>query len=57
MPTMYITLWNQHDQEVIAPYTYGKNGKKSRKPKPVKLSTWQKIQDGYIDLWNMLRGK
>jgi len=57
MPTVYVRMWDQHDQEVIWPYTYGKNGKKRKRPAALKPSLWQKVKDGYEDFFTMLRGK
>jgi hypothetical protein len=51
MPTMYVRLWDEHDQEVLWPYSYGKNGKKSRKPVALKIPWWRKVGDGYRDLF------
>jgi hypothetical protein len=57
MPTIYLKMYGPHDQEIMMPYTYGKNGRKKRKPVDLKPKWWEKIADGYIDLFNMLRGK
>jgi len=39
MPTVYVKLWNQYDQEVIWPLEYGK---KRTKPQPLKAPWWRK---------------
>jgi hypothetical protein len=57
MPTVYVKLWNHHDQEVLWPYTYGKNGKKRQKPAALKPSWWSNMCDRYADLCNIVRGK
>lgn len=57
MPTVYVKMFDQHDQDVIWPYIYGKNGKKRKRPEALKPSSWQKLKDGYTDLFNMIKGK
>lgn len=57
MPTMYITMWDHHDREILIPYVYGKNGKKRKRPEALKPSPYQKVKDGFTDLFNMVRGK
>jgi len=39
-----ITIWDKHDNELILPFHYGKNGKKRTKPQPVKLTAFQKLK-------------
>lgn len=51
MPTILITLWDNHNEQVVMPYTYGKNGKRKQKPIPLKVSAWRKAVDGVKALW------
>jgi len=57
MPTIYVKIWDQNDQEVIAPFVYGKNGKKKRKPEDLKPKWWRRVMNGYVDLLGLIRQK
>lgn len=57
MPVVYIKLWDSHDQEIMWPYQYGKNGKKRKRPIPLKPTVWQKIRDGYVELFKIMIGR
>lgn len=67
MPTIYMRVFDPHDQEVMMPLTYAMVGKKyiygpeangsrkRRRPEPLKLSWKQKIIDGYSELLTFWR--
>jgi hypothetical protein len=65
MPTMYVTIYDNDCNPLLAPLPYkkiggkyfygpeanGGNGKKSRKPVALKIPWWRKAADGYRDLF------
>jgi hypothetical protein len=67
MPTLYLKMWDNDIRPFIMPLPYNITGKKyiygpdangkRRKPVPLKPTPWQRVRDGYIDLFNILRGK
>jgi hypothetical protein len=57
MPTIYITLFDHSDQEILLPYTYRRNGKKRKKLEALKPTLWQQVKDCFIDGIVLLREK
>ena len=52
MPVIYLTFWDNADNEVIAPLVYGKNGKRRRRPEPLKPTPWQRLKSGVCEgIW------
>lgn len=57
MPTIYVTLWDPHDREILIPYTYGKAAKRPRKATPLKEPWWRRMLDSWKDLFDIIDHK
>jgi len=51
MNAILLKIWDNNDRELLCWYTYGKNGKRRRKPEPVKLTRWGKIKRVAFSVW------
>ena len=68
MPTIYVSLWDRYKEKeflILMPYKkvggkylYGPeaNGVR-RRPEPVHVSPWQKVKDGYAEMFRMIFGR